>query len=326
MFDEPEDLSCDRVRAALTDRWGFPAAQVRYAPVGFGSHHWIAERPDGTAAWFVTADRLVDRDTFDELSATASATLELAEQGLEFVLAGLADRSGRLVVSLDGRWAMQVFPYVTGHGSEFGQWEDATERRQIATILGRLHRAMPPRSLPRWYSAIPQREALATAFADLGRPWSTGPYADAARRLLAERRAAIERRLATYDALAAAVESTAERWVVSHGEPHTGNVIRTDRGMLLIDWDTVRLAPRERDLVNAFGDGTTGLQNTDAIRAYQHEAGPVPFYEETIELFRLWWRLAETCTYTSHFRGVHGDGGDDRLSWRALLEYAPKAG
>jgi thiamine kinase-like enzyme len=37
-------------------------------------------------------------------------------------------------------------------------------------------------------------------------------------------------------------------WVVTHGEPHPANVIRTPGGLKLIDWDTVQLAPAERDL------------------------------------------------------------------------------
>lgn len=322
MFDEPEDLTCGHIREALARHWGFTAAHVRYAPLGFGSHHWIAEGSRGDPTWFVTADRLAAVDTFKTLTATADATFELAEQGLEFVLAGLTDGTGRLVVPLDGGWGMQVFPYVAGQTSVFGRWETPGERLQIATALGRLHRATPPRSLPRWNSAIPQRDVLAAAFTDLGRPWSTGPYADMARALLAERRAAIDRRLAQYDVLATSVESTAEHWVVSHGEPHAGNVIWADGRTLLIDWDTLRLAPRERDLVNAFDDDrTTNLQDTDAIRAYQRAAGPVTLRERSVELFGLWWGLAEICAFTSHFRKLHSDGEDDRVSWRALLHY-----
>src|SRR5437762_1010282 len=36
--------------------------------------------------------------------------------------------------------------------------------------------------------------------------------------------------------------------VVTHSEPHPGNVIRTRAGLTVIDWDTVALVPRERDV------------------------------------------------------------------------------
>jgi aminoglycoside phosphotransferase (APT) family kinase protein len=39
-----------------------------------------------------------------------------------------------------------------------------------------------------------------------------------------------------------------ERGALTHGEPHPGNVIGTDDGWLLVDWDTAAIAQPERDL------------------------------------------------------------------------------
>jgi len=39
MFTRPEGLTDDDVRAALAEGWDLQAAEVEYAPVGFGSHH-----------------------------------------------------------------------------------------------------------------------------------------------------------------------------------------------------------------------------------------------------------------------------------------------
>jgi spectinomycin phosphotransferase len=36
--------------------------------------------------------------------------------------------------------------------------------------------------------------------------------------------------------------------VPTHGEPHPGNVVRTQGGPVLVDWETARLAEPERDL------------------------------------------------------------------------------
>ena len=55
--------------------------------------------------------------------------------------------------------------------------------------------------------------------------------------------------LREYDSLAADVASLDDAWVVTHGEPHSGNFIASpDGAMHFVDWDTVRLGPRERDL------------------------------------------------------------------------------
>ena len=42
------------------------------------------------------------------------------------------------------------------------------------------------------------------------------------------------------------VRGTGLEWVVvTHGEPHVGNAIRTEAGWMLVDWDTTLLAPPE---------------------------------------------------------------------------------
>lgn len=53
------------------------------------------------------------------------------------------------------------------------------------------------------------------------------------------------------------MRDTTPGWVVTHGEPHPGNVIRTSHGLRIIDWTTVQMAPPERDLwmlTSAFTD------------------------------------------------------------------------
>ena len=35
---------------------------------------------------------------------------------------------------------------------------------------------------------------------------------------------------------------------MTHGEPHRGNIVVTDAGVVLVDWDTCLLAPPERDV------------------------------------------------------------------------------
>ena len=54
--------------------------------------------------------------------------------------------------------------------------------------------------------------------------------------------------LRTYEDLARRVASREDRFVITHGEPHAANAITAPSGLVLVDWDTVLLAPPERDL------------------------------------------------------------------------------
>ena len=88
------------------------------------------------------------------------------------------------------------------------------------------------------------------------------------------------------DELADAVRAADNPWVVTHGQMHPGNIVHTeDDNLLLVDWDTVVVAPRERDMV--WGDEfTRRLMRTGSHTPQQHR------HQTSI-------RPLSTCTNTS---------------------------
>lgn len=315
MRDEPAEISGDLVAGILNLHWGFEATEVTYAPVGFGSYHWIASTDDGPQ-WFVTADR-VGSDGGQTITAAMQTTQELAGLGYGFVVPPLPDRTGRLVREAVAGWTFTVLPHLQGWSTPDGAWDDALEREQIARILGKLHTAPIPEALQRWDFAVPDRAALLDALADLDRPWTSGPYAEPTRLRLTGAHDYVLTKLKHYDALVREIEASDDPWVITHGEPHSANVLRTPSGMRLIDWETVRLAPRERDLA-AILDGAA-----DVLPAYQSEAGPFTPRPTALELFDVWWSLAEIASYVHLFRQPHTDSEDSKQSWQELTDYVP---
>lgn len=187
-----------------------------------------------------------------------------------------------------------------------------------AGLVGELHRVPPPAAIQRWNSAIPKRNAFIEALRELDEPWVSGPYAERVRLLLRASRSGVEALMSRYDRLAEAVALSGDQWVVTHGEPHGGNFMTGNDGqMYLIDWDTVRLAPRERDLEMVVGD------DPDALAAYQRTAGPFAPRPEAVELFRARWDLADIYAYVQWFRKPHGNSPDDQASWESLAQYLP---
>lgn len=145
--------------------------------------------------------------------------------------------------------------------------------------------------------------------------WSGGPYAEPARKLVRTHRVDLTEQLHRYDELASSIEASREPWVLTHGEPHGGNTLRCrDGSTLLIDWDTLAIAPRERDLWRLIREPTGSVW--DAYRAASgHSATPAP---ERMELFPLWVRLAEFGSYISRFRNQHVGDEDDTAVWSYL--------
>ena len=326
MRDEPADISCGDIAGFLSEYWAFHPTEVTYAPVGGGCHHWIAVDAVGQR-WFVTANQLDPYGSW--LGPTAECTRiaeevamraakELADRGYAFVIAPIPDCSGRLTRHIMPSWTLLVLPYVDGWSTRGGEWKDRGERTQIAGILGRLHIATPPETLRRWDFAVPGRDALTTALAELDQPWMCGPYAEPTRQRLAGAIGHVRGQFERYDALVCQIEASGDPWVVTHGEPHSANVIRTEDGrMCLIDWGTAQLAPRERDLA-VLHDGPS-----DYLPPYQAEAGPYAPRAEAIELFHVWWGLAEIGSYVQIFRRPHTDSLDNKQSWQNLTMYVP---
>jgi len=329
MYTEPRDLD----RAALADvlerRWSIPLRSIDYMPVGFGSHHWAADAVDGSR-WFVSVDDLEaahhtgrsPNDVFaalDRAFRTAAALRD--DAGMEFVLAPIRSDDGTVLHRLGTRYAVRVDPFVEGAAAPTGEFTSPDERRQMGTLLGCLHAASGrvPAGLPgREDFVLPARAALGDALGRLDEPWDHGPFAEPARALLRAHADAIRDRLAAYDRVSAAVGDQPTPWVVTHGEPHNANVLRDPDGTVqLVDWDTVLIGPRERDLWMTLDAGLAGWDE------YRDVVGDVSLDEQALALYRERWALAEICGYAAAFRRPHEDTEEMRESWEDLGEYLP---
>jgi spectinomycin phosphotransferase len=112
-------------------------------------------------------------------------------------------------------------------------------------------------------------------------------------------------RLATRDA-------AAERGlVVTHGEPHPGNLIRTGSGLVLIDRETVALAVPERDLwlVTAGAD--------EAAMRYADATGR-DIDGDALSMYRLAWDLTDIALFTKLLRSAHRRTADTEAAWLSL--------
>ena len=237
------------------------------------------------------------------------------EAGLSFVHSPRR-RTGGLTVAPMGDHAVSVYPFHDGVSHPYGEFSSVELRRRVLTALGRMHASTSSvtAGLPRRDSLqVPDRSAFETARVWLDREWSSGPYAERTRGLVRESIGKIDRMLMRYDALVPKLLSTSDGWVVTHGEPHAGNVMTTVDGELaLIDWDTVALAPRERDLwMIEPGDD-------EDWAAYGAATAADPM---AMELYRLSWVLSEICGYTAKFYRPHVEDENTRVSWRSLRGY-----
>lgn len=325
----PEEFDVDAMVGRLAEQWGIAVESAEYLPVGAGSYHWSITDTQGKRS-FVTVDDL-DRkpwlgDTRDEvfhgLGQAFATAVALRNEGLRFVIAPIATTGGDTLNRVAGRYSLALFPFVpsvesqTGNGaaSPFPHYETSDERAAIVTMLAELHRATPTvGSVPRTLDLeLPGRAGLDAALEELGSTWNGGPYSEPARRVLARHASNVVELLALADRVAAGVAQGRSNWVITHGEPHARNVLRTGEGRALVDWDTVALGPPERDLWMLM-DGSAEVALYEG--ATGHELDP-----RAGDFFRLLWDLADLASYLEVIRLPHLEDEDTTRAYRRVTE------
>lgn len=322
MKDRPADIDVTVLASAL-GAWGIEPAMLTHAPVGFGDHHWVAADAQGRRT-FVTVADLAHKphcgpdaaEAWTGLSRAmdAAAALDSALDEAALV-APLRTGGGETLLRLTGRYAVSVFPYVDAPTGNFGEPLDPGARRSLVGRLAQLHTAKPPVMTPVHQPGLPGRPLIASALADPRRfrPES-GPYAQRCQALLTANEAALRATLEHFDRGTERLTShaSAAATVVTHGEPHPGNILDPGGRTLLVDWDTVALAPPERDLWLAT-DAPEDLSHYAELTGHRPDAALLAYYE-------LRWALDDMAAALDVFGTRHPDTADTRQAWEGLVD------
>jgi spectinomycin phosphotransferase len=304
---EPDVLSAAAVGAAVQREWAVDVTHAEHAPVGAGARHWVLGDDEGPQ-WFATLDTVATAEARQRLLASYDAANQLGAH-LSYVVAPVRTRDARVAVDVAPGLLLSITPYIDGATGP-GPFTDA-ERTGVAALLGDLHSFVKPRHVPVWRPVIGSSAVVQRVDLDplLDGGWSGGPWSAPASRLVADAAPTLRQCLKHFRLLAAAVNGTAARWVVTHGEPQSGNVMRTPDGLRLLDWADVALAPRERDLHEVLG----ASDSEEPWYAYVEAGGrPEPLSADTVALFALQVHLTEVADAVVRFSRPHRDTAEDR--------------
>ncbi len=101
--------------------------------------------------------------------------------------------------------------------------------------------------------------------------------------------------------------------------PNPGNLMVTDRGPLLVDWDTVGLARPERDLWWVLGGPRDPGDTGDEGRRYTEATGRA-INPDAVTFYRIRWTLDDLAAFTQQLRAEHGRTPDAAGAWQALKD------
>jgi spectinomycin phosphotransferase len=320
MYDAP-DIAPATIAAALDRAYGI-VATVTFLPVGADSSAWAyrADARDGSA-YFVKLRRLpVD-------PAVALVPRALRDCGVPGVLAPLPTLDGAPHATAD-EYGVVVYPFVTGRT---GMQQPLTAEQWVT--FGQTARRIHDAALdPSVRHTVP-RETFRPKWAGVVRDWgdarevgervmATDPVdeiAAAAAAFWREQRELIDTVVDRAAELAAAARAAARERVVCQADLHTGNVLVDEHGeLLVVDWDEVVVAPRERDLMFVVGGGISrDLVPPEAEQAFVAGYGAADVDAGVLAYYKHAWAVQDVAEYATQAFARRDIGAAGR---RAALE------
>lgn len=298
MLQPPEDLDHEELMALIEDQFGV-AASLEFVPIGEDS--WCYRLGE---LWVS-----VRRDLRGHVPHAYEAAAVLRRSGLDFVLAPLRGRDGRVTRRVSG-FPVVVFPYVPASPIEDSP-PPRSEVDAVVDMLTRVHHANVPATVPTETYALPFEadvdRALELSECDA---LDTGLFGEPLRRLLRAHRAYLSELRAEFHELARTCAAAKEPPVLTHGEPIPSNILRHGDDLLLADWGDAMWGPPERDW-------------SHVIRTLG--ADP-PCRPEFRRLYDVRWILSEVAEYAMALGTPHTGDADDHAMWRRLLRYLPESG
>lgn len=302
--DLPDSLIIDR----LAVHYALTTAHLAFLPLGadFNTAVYRVEDAAGTAFFLK-----LRRGPFDVNTVTVPSFLK--STGIDEVIAPLKTRNGSLWTHLH-EYTMTLFPFIEGQdGYEVNltpaQW------LQFGRVLRQLHDAQPPAAIEQH---LP-REMFDPRLRDQVRAYQarveTADFAEPSAARLAvfmrEHRARISGLVERAGQLAGELQEQAHNHVVlCHGDIHAGNLHLTPGGDLyLVDWDTLLMAPKEKDL--AMIGGSAVWKDAAQERIFYEGYGPVQVNRPALAYYRFERIIADIAAYCEQLLDSN-EGGEDR--------------
>ncbi len=284
MLDKP-DLPDERLTALLGEAYGLDVSQLDFLPLGADANTAVYRAITRDAPVYFVKLR---RGVFDKMSVRLPCYL--SEQGVPHLIPVVGMKMGELWVRLEP-FTVVVSPFVTGRN---GYEAPLTEQQwlEFGAALKRLHTLSVPPDLSarlrrETYDAGARKQVRAF-LSQLGGSNFTDPLAARLVAFMKEKQAQVADLVNRAERSAETLKVRAPEFVVCHSDLHAGNVLVTDNGFYLVDWDNPVLAPKERDLMYVGGaQGFTGYTPDEEEQLFYSGYGQVDVDPVALAYYRL---------------------------------------
>ncbi|MFN8529723.1 MAG: aminoglycoside phosphotransferase family protein [Anaerolineae bacterium] len=306
MLEKPA-IEDSAIVACLRSAFGLNVSHLEFLPLGADVNTAVYRAFNGDD-WFIK----LRRGSF--LESTVTVPYHLHKQGNRNVIAPIPTRTGNLWVELN-EYKLMVFPFIEGKDgftvdlspeqwSEFGR---ALKSLHTTALPAEVTAAIPLETFsPEWRTVV--REYLAVAKQRI----YSDPVAQQLAALLRQKESVINQLIEHAERLIPIVQARSLPSIVCHADIHVGNVLLTTNGTLyIVDWDTLTMAPKERDLMFIGGGlGGGGLHPEEEGAAFYLGYGQTDIDRAAVAYYRCERIVEDIAAYCAQILLTEGDSAD----------------
>lgn len=308
MLEKP-DLPDERLTSCLRDDYGLRITAISFLPLGADVNTAVyrAVSDDGTP-YFVKLRR------GDVDGASVLVPQLLSGLGIRQIIAPIPTSAGQPWTRVD-EFTVVLYPFVTGENGFDLQLSDGQWLGLGAALKG-LHTAALPADLmaqlPRETYSSHWRELVTMFQARAEAEHFVDPVAAQLATLLRANRDTISELVRRAGQLGEALRGRSLDLVLCHGDIHAGNVLIDGNGALyVVDWDTLGLAPKERDLMFV-GAGIGAVWNSAREEGLFYQGYGRTEIDPTALAYYRYERIVQDIAAFCEQLLLTAEGGDDR--------------
>ena len=317
MLEKP-DIEDTTILACLRDDYGLAIDKIEFLPLGADRNTAVYRAlTESNISYFV---KLRSGD-FNEMTVIVPKLLH--DQGIQRVIAPLEIPLQDLWANL-GDFKLVVFPYIDGrdgyqmnlsdqHWIAFGQSLKAIHTAEIpSTLTNQIQRETYS---DEWRVKVKQFQELIEeqSFDD--------PISSDLAEFLRQKKSVITRLVAGAERLASVLQAQSTDFVLCHADLHAGNIlIDANDTLYIVDWDTMILAPKERDLMYAGGGQFVNKRTPEQEESLFYQGyGQTQADPNALAYYRYERIVQDIAVYCEEVLLSEGDSEDRQAGARQLM-------
>jgi spectinomycin phosphotransferase len=305
------DLKDEAIIRCLQDAYGLNVKNISFLPLGADFN---------TAVYRATTSSKVDYflklRSGEFFEASVSIPKHLADLGLKQVIPPLITKTGQLWINLASFKAI-LYPYIEGHNSVEAKLSD-NQWIKFGATMKKLHSTDIPSAItngvPRETFSSKWREKVKAFLKRIADEIFEEPIAAKMALFLKSKSSEILKLVEHAENLALHLQKQPIKYFLCHADIHGWNLLVDKEGAIyIVDWDTLILAPKERDLMFiGAGISDSGRPPIEEESLFYQGYGPTKTNQEAIAYDRFERIIQDIGEYCEHIF-LSDKGGEDRI-------------